>query len=349
MKEYLDLLEKLIRCRAVTSDIPAVNRATGIMRDFLTSHGLHCITEKMPDNREILYAAPTAGKEPEYLLNAHLDVVPAPAGMFDPKMDGPSMIGRGTSDCQGCAVAIARALVKAGPAGRAGVFFSTDEETGGDTTREMVRLGYRAKKMVIIVDASPWAVCYAQKGIINARLIARGTAGHSSEPWNFDNALDKLIDGYSKIRAAWPEMAPEIWGDSMAATTFHAGDADNRIPDYAAMNLNIRYVKPDGEKKIVSRLEEISGLEVEVTRTSPPVTCDPDHPEIRKLRDAMTQKFQREITLERMCGATDARHFPAGIPVAMLGLEGKGCHSTFETVNTDSIRLYSEMLAEFIA
>ena len=46
MKEYIALLEDLIRCRPVSSNIPAVNNATMRMRDFLSAHGLYCTLEE---------------------------------------------------------------------------------------------------------------------------------------------------------------------------------------------------------------------------------------------------------------------------------------------------------------
>ena len=81
MNEYTELLEKLIRCKAVSGEIQNVNRAVGVMRDFLESKGIACVTETL-DGREILYASAMPGKVQDIMLNAHLDVVPAPDSMF---------------------------------------------------------------------------------------------------------------------------------------------------------------------------------------------------------------------------------------------------------------------------
>ena len=110
MTEYIALLEDLIRCRPVSSDIPAVNNATMRMRDFLSAHGLYCTLEESADGRKLLYAAPREGKKPDYLFNAHLDVVPALESMFTPVQQGNRMYGRGATDCLGNAVAVARFL-----------------------------------------------------------------------------------------------------------------------------------------------------------------------------------------------------------------------------------------------
>ena len=349
MTEYTHLLENLIRCRAVSADIPAVNRATEVMRQFLSSHGLFCTVETDDKGRNILYAAPREGKTPEYLLNAHLDVVPAEESMFTPVCKDGRMYGRGANDCQGCAVAIARALVLAGKDGKAGAFFSADEEIGGDTTAWMIRAGYRPRKLGIIVDADPWSINYAQKGILNLTLVAHGRAGHAAAPWDSDNALDRLIDGYVKVRSAWPAMSPDIYGDSLAATVCQAGSVVNRIPERAEMKLNLRYVNPEDKEKIIENIRAISGLEVLYGNDCcPPVACDPEAPALKDLRSAMEKAFGREIGLTRMCGATDARHFPADTPVAVLGIAGEGCHSDGEWADLESIRLYSEMLAGVI-
>jgi len=346
---FLDLL----RIPSVTDDIPQVNRAVAAMRAWLEARGLHCATETMPDGREFLYASVVEGdRTPKLLLNAHLDVVPAAPEQFEPRVEDGNVAARGTSDCKGNALAIATALAAlAGSGASVGAIFSSDEEEGGATTGEAVARGYRATGLAVVLDAGPWSITYSQKGILSLRLVAKGRGGHASEPWRFDNPIDRLFDGWTRLRAAWPAIADEEghWGDSLAATVVRAGAVHNQIPGEASMVANIRFVEPGAIPRIEAFVRATSGLEVEVLSTCEPVVCDADAPALAALREAMAKAFGREIPMVRMHGATDARHFtgPGAAPVAMIGVEGWRCHDEGEGATLASIRAYADLLVSF--
>ena len=343
----------LLRIPSVTDDIPQVNRAVAAMRAWLEARGLHCATESMPDGREFLYASVVEGdRTPKLLLNAHLDVVPAAPEQFEPRVEDGNVAARGTSDCKGNALAIATALAAlAGSGASVGAIFSSDEEEGGATTGEAVARGYRATGLAVVLDAGPWSITYSQKGILSLRLVAKGRGGHASEPWRFDNPIDRLFDGWTRLRAAWPAIADEEghWGDSLAATVVRAGAVHNQIPGEASMVANIRFVEPGAIPRIEAFVRETSGLEVEVLSTCEPVVCDADAPALAALREAMAKAFGREIPMVRMHGATDARHFggPGAAPVAMIGVEGWRCHDEGEGATLSSIQAYADFLEGF--
>ena len=139
-----------------------------------------------------------------------------------------------------------------------------------------------------------------KQGILNLTLAAHGKAGHAAHPWEADNALDRLIDGYVKVRNAWPAMSEAHYTDSLAATICQAGSVINRIPERAEMKLNIRYVNPEDKEKIIEKIRSLSGLEVLCgDDCCPPVACDPEAPALKELRSAMEKAFHREIGLTK--------------------------------------------------
>ena len=346
---FLDLL----RIPSVTDDVPQVNRAVAAMRGWLEARGVFCETEAMPDGREFLYASVRRGERtPKLLLNAHLDVVPASPALFEPVVDGDKVRGRGTQDCKGNAVAMATALAAlAGSGASVGGIFSTDEEEGGETSGEAVRRGCRATGLTAVLDGGAWSITCAQKGIASFRLVAKGRGGHSSSPWCFDNPIDKLLDGWARVRAAWPAIPEDEWhwGDSIAATVVRAGSVHNQIPDEAEMVANVRYVNPGDEPRIEAMIRETSGLEVELLASCEPVFCDENAPALAALRGAMAAAFGREIPMQRMQGATDARHFagPGAAPVAIIGVEGAACHEDREWARLSTVQAYADLLESF--
>ena len=350
MSDSLELLKKLIRCKPVSERADLVNRAESVMRNYLESKGLYCVTEQI-DGRSVLYASTLPGKVQDFLLNAHLDVVPAPEEMFEPVEKDGRLYARGSADCLGNAVCIAEILCRCAGKASVSALFTADEEIGGRTTAAMVERGYAARKMVLILDASPYAIAHAQKGILTLTLRAHGKGGHSSEPWRLDNPIDRLIDGYVKLREAWPPL-PEgsHWGNTMAPCILRAGSVSNQVPDTAEMLLNIRYVSDEDGQRIPARIREITGLEVITGMTSRPVVVEESHPRMQELKLAMEHKFPGQpIHFIRMDGATDARHFvKLGVPIAILGTLGDGMHSSGEWADLQNLRDYADLLTAFL-
>ena len=345
----LDFFERMLRIPSVTADVAQVNRVVELVKDYLEAHGLFCAVETF-NGRKALFASTTEGKRPDYLLNAHLDVVPASEAMFSPVREGDRMVGRGTVDCKGAAAVAARVLIDLKGKADVGAVFSTDEETGGETTLGMVERGYGASRLICIVDANPYSIVHAQKGSLIFRLTARGRGGHSSEPWMLENPIDRLMDGYLKLRAAWPAVTPDHWCDTMAATVVRAGQAGNQVPDTAEMLVNIRFIEPGSEARIEALLRSATGLEVEVLNQTPPVFTDTSHPEMQRLRAVMAAKWpDRDVDFSQLHGATDSRHFiRLGVPVAVLGLVGGKMHCEGEWVDLRSMDEYAEVLETYL-
>lgn len=352
MDRDIALLEELIRFKSVSNDIAAVNRAEDRMKEYLEQNGLLCTTEII-GGRHVLFASTTPGKTPDYLLNAHLDVVPAAEEQFVPRIDGTRMYARGTDDCLGSCVIAAKTLISLKGKASCGAIFTADEEIGGHTSAGMVQLGYSAKKCIIVIDAMYDRLAYSQKGILALELInhSKSGGGHASYPWAFDNPIERLAEGFVNLRHNWKNPTDETkWNDSMTPCIFQAGSVHNQIPDSASMTLNIRYIHPGDRDKLMARVKELTGCdEIRIFEECPPVVMDPDAPEIKRLRAAMSKHFGREIPLEQMMGATDARHFqPLNVPIAMVGVNGAGEHSPCEYIELPSLDFVSGYLQEFI-
>ena len=346
---YIDLLCEMIRMKPVSRDIAAVNRVQRRVQEFLTEKGLYCTMEK-DGEREILFAATAPGKVQDILLCAHLDVVPAEVeSQYEPYIEGDFLYGRGSSDCMGNAIAIMKAMCSAPAGASLGCIFTGDEEIGGETTAYMVKNGYSARKLGLVMD-SGGSVYYSQKGILNLTLTAHGSGGHSSRPWAFDNPVIKLINALQKLFAQWENPADaNDWRISMAPTILRAGNAVNRIPDTAVAELNLRLVKLEEKEAVIEHIRQVTGLEVETGESCDPFTSPVESEEMKAVIAAYTKAFGREVTPARMCGATDARHlYKIGVPVYISGVNGSGAHSIEEKLEISSIDKGAAMILELI-
>ena len=352
LEKIVALTWRLITCRAVSGDVAAVNRAVDELRNFLQPFPLH-FTEKTCGDRRVLYVSTHPGFEVDYLLNAHLDVVPADDADFLPRLEDGKLYGRGAKDCQGNAAVIAQLLTElAGKATvRVGAIFTTDEEIGGATTALMLTSPFSVRRMVLIVDGDSGEIAYAQKGVLSLKLVESGRGGHASEPWECDNPVERLMRDFSRLQAVWPALPADCWGRSLTATVLKAGQVANQIPDTAELQVNIRYVAPEEREVILSEVRNSGNWQVELLHDCPPVYGKPDAPALLELRRAMTQTTGRPVKLKKMHGATDAYHFARAKldNIAIIGTTGGNLHSPGEWAELDGYRENLDILRQLVA
>lgn len=344
-ERYLDLLFRLIRVGAVSSDITKVNESVRIMGEFLRANGVPVVQEEqLPDGRLSLYAASRPGKVQPLLLCCHLDVVPPLADDdFEPRIEGDKIYGRGSGDDLGNAIAAVAALVELcqqeNPPGCA-ILFSTDEEVGGSSVCYMSELGYRASKLAIVVDGPYNSIVSAEKGMVVFQVVATGVACHASVGWTGKNAAAMLIRDCMRLQqrfeTEWPQATGEdLWHLTMEICQLNAGMVSNQVPGEARAVVNVRYTAMEElehfMKMVHSTLQECQ-VEMDNSHSCLPVYCSEDDPQMRMLQEEWQRvRPDSKCGFVRMCGATDARHMVGWqVPIAITGIYGVNAHGTPE-------------------
>ena len=351
----LELLRELMAIPSASADIPQVNRAMQAMKAYLEKRGVSCAVETTPKGSEVLFASTMPGKEQDYMLAVHLDVVPASIpGHYEMKSANGKLYGRGIIDCKGPCVTVAEVLVKLNGKASVGCIFGADEEIGGFSTTWMVEeKGYRPRKMVLVPDAGYGEIYYAQKGQCIVRISAKGRGGHSSRPWLCEDSITRLVRGYVKLRDVWDARHPasaDMWWDVMTPTVVRSeGDAHNRIPDEVSMVLNLRSASPGAKDELIELARNETGLDVELVRYSPPFETDPNHPLIQRLRRTMSEVLGKDVKMDRVFGASDARCFVScDVPMAIIGCRGGDPHGNSEWADPASFAKVEDYLTRFI-
>ena len=353
----LSFLKELVEIPSSSIDYPQVNRAMRAMKAYLEKRGLFCTVETDEQGRELLFAATKPGKVQDYILSAHIDVVPASyEGQYTFKNDNGRLSGRGVDDDKGGALAVAQALIAlVGKDVSVGCIFGADEELGGFTTTWMVeKMGYRPRRMVIVVDSSYGNIGYATKGQLMVRATLTGKGGHSSAPWKCEDLISELSAAVVKVKDEWYRRhpmadGPDHWSDILTPTIIHSeGTALNRIPSEVWVNFNLRSVRPEAKDECIELIREVTKGKVEVVRYSPPCVSDADNPYVQRLKKAMEGELKKTVPLERMPFATDARCFVScNVPVVNIGHDGGDAHGAKEWADADSIDVVTRYLTAF--
>ncbi len=294
------------------------------------------------------------------ILNAHLDVVPAPPELFSPRADGNRLYARGAQDMKVSALVQAQVFreLAAQVPYPLGLQLVTDEEVGGrNGTLHQIERGVTAD-FVVIGEHSGLRIVTESKGMVTAILRATGKAAHAAYPWRGDNALVKLNSSLARLLAAHPVPADEQWQTTINLARIQTPNtARNQIPDSAEAWLDIRFPPQDEHlngrtpEQVAEYLASFCepGVTPVVDHVDPPHQADRDRPEIRRLMEvAQRQGYPADFL--RKHGAADGRfYYQRGMDAVIFGAGGDGQHGPEEYADISTIEPYYRALSEFVS
>jgi succinyl-diaminopimelate desuccinylase len=352
MTELIDLTKDLIRFKSMHSRPEEIQRCMGFMEDYLTRHGVSHRRIEQNGIPTLLVLRPD-GTAP-VLLMSHVDVVDAPDELFEPRVENGKLYGRGSIDDKYAAalslVLAAEHVQKLRARGKTqaelpfGILVSGDEEIGGHNGARAALSHLKAEFAIALDGGHLRKIVLKEKGIVRLKLVARGRTAHGARPWLGENAIEKLIADYLKVKTHFASTAPDHWHRTLNFSRIQAGKAVNQVPDYAEALFDIRYTENDDMAAVVAAIRgEITG-EVEVVEQEP-LFQGGGSPYLDRLRAAAGNP---EIGCEH--GASDARFLSEfAIPGIVWGPDGdNSAHSVEEHVNIDSLLRLQRILDEFL-
>lgn len=293
------------------------------------------------------------------ILNAHLDVVPAPPALFRPRRDGTGLYARGAVDMKVSALVLARVFseLAAKVPYPLALQLVTDEEVGGrNGTFHQIGQGVRGD-FVILGEPSGLDIVTDTKGVAAVMLRAAGRSGHGAYPWLGDNALVKLLRSLARLLDAYPVPAQQEWRTTVSLARIQTpNQARNQIPDQAEAWLDIRF-PPEDANLSGKPIEQVSaflegfcepGVTADVERVEGAWHADRDRAEVQALAQAARNQGYRAEFL-RKHGSGDGRFYdqPGTVAVA-FGIGGAGLHSDDEHADITTIAPYHQALTEFL-
>jgi succinyl-diaminopimelate desuccinylase len=293
------------------------------------------------------------------ILNGHLDVVPGEPEQFRPRRDGDRLYARGAQDMKVSALVLAQVFREVATTLPFPVALQlvADEEVGGrDGTLHQLQRGVTGD-FVVIGEHSGLNIVADSKGLLQAKLRARGRSGHGAYPWLGDNALLKLMNTVTRLLARYPAATEEVWRTTVnLARVDTPNRAFNQIPAEAEAWLDIRFPAEDAElndrtlQEVTEYLHAFCEPDVAVTidQLDPPHHADHDRPEVEELRRAaQSQGYSADFLYKH--GAGDGGFYSGyGIAAVAFGVGGAGQHGPDEYVEITTIIPYYQALTEFL-
>jgi len=348
----VELAKKLISFKTATGNFVEINRCLSFCRAYL-GNGLYFKTFSF-NGVDSLYACTKKTLAPKLLILGHVDVVPAEPGQFKAFVKGGKLFGRGSCDMKGQAAVCLNVLRDSGKGTSVALLLTSDEETSGENGAK--RLAKILKPdFVLSVDIPHARIVTKQKGVIRAVVSASGKACHGSMPWLGDNAIERLMPAFPRIKRVFRKTrkGEDNWFPTLNLGIFSGGEAANKVPDRAGMTLDIRYTEKDDPreivKKIKSAVKSVKGVRVSVFRFTPNLSIDEKNEKLLLLKRIFEKNFRRNVSFAKEHGAGDQRFFSAkGFPVAVFGFDGKNLHAKNEFADTASMKKFEKTLAEFV-
>lgn len=351
-----DLLKKLIRFKSDKNNPDEIKRCIGFVASYLKKAGLKV---KVYSHKGVpsLIAAQKLKKHYQYILNGHLDVVPADyKNAFKPTIKGSKLYGRGAADMKGVTTAMIEVLKEPDlKSVDIAIMLTGDEEIGGyNGVGYLVnKLGYNCDCVIAPDGGNYFQLILAEKGVLHIEFKAKGKASHGSSPWKGVNALEILISVWQEINKKFKKTTEENrWLPTVNLGKMVGGDATNKVPTEAKMYLDFRYPKRAQKQKILNLIRKAckkNKVTFKIESDGDILFTPKNNKYVKKILKAANET-KIIMTIDKCSGASDARFFSSkGIPVIMFKCYSSDAHINNEWVDLKSLEKFYKLLKLFLS
>jgi succinyl-diaminopimelate desuccinylase len=301
----------------------------------------------------LVYNVSKRPKKFKIVLNAHLDVVPGKPLNYKPTLKGNKLYGVGSMDMKASVACLIMAFKEVADkvSYPLALQLVTDEEIGGyNGTKYQVDKGVRAD-FVIAGEPTNFDIVNKAKGVLIAKISAKGKTAHGAYPWRGQNAIMIINEFLNNLRKKFPIPKKEAWVTTVNVSTIETDNiSSNKIPDQCSVTLDIRFVPTDAQK-IVQSLKKLlpKGASIEILVNEPPLDTDSSNIYIEKIKTITSFLIKKPVRVRGANGTSDARHFARkGNMGIEFGPIGGGIGSDLEYTDITSLEKYYTIISDFL-
>jgi glutamate carboxypeptidase len=354
----LELIHALVAIESPTDDKGAVDRCGALLTSRLTDIGARVTRVPQTMAGDHLVARFGMGSR-QVLMVGHFDTV-WPMGQLarmpiverDGRLHGPGVLDMKAGIALG--MLATRAVMARQPLDRVGVtmLWTTDEETGSDTSRALIEEEARRSDAVLVLEPAlaGGALKTARKGIAQYQITAHGVSAHAGvDPRKGVNAIRELAQQV----LALDQVRDLDRGISVNVGVMHGGTRSNVVPDHATAEVDVRAVTLADAEMLDRTMHALTaltpGARLEVTGgfNRPPMERSPGVVRLftvaREVAEAMGARLEEGAT----GGGSDGNFTAAlGVPTLDgLGAVGDGAHALHEHIELEPLTFRAALLA----
>lgn len=354
-------LEALVRLESPTDDKAAVDRCGTDLTGRLVELGARVTTVTTSTAGNHLRAEFGSGAR-QILLLGHLDTV-WPVGQLQTmplRRDGDRLSGPGTFDMKGgiaLGMLATRALYAVAPPAdlRVVMLWTTDEETGSQTSRALVETEARQSDAVLVLEpALPGgALKTRRKGCGEYEVIVHGRAAHAGvDPGKGINAISEVARQVLLVET----MQDLERGISVNVGVISGGSRPNVVPAEAQVVVDVRAPSLADAVRIDAAFRRLTphlpGASVEVRGgfSRPPLERSEGVARLFEIAHEVGAQLGQDVDEGATGGGSDGNFCAAlGVPTLDgLGAIGDGAHAVHEHVVVSALAPRAALIAAIL-
>ncbi len=348
-----DLLKQLIEFKTVYPHYEEVEKCFNFIKKYFEDSDLSIIEFEHNKDKSILISN-TDSKDLDILMVGHIDVVPASEdNQFKVKIKEGKLYGRGSFDMKGHDAVMMKLLKDNKFSSKVGLLLTSDEERGGfnGTGNFINNEGYSCKIALVPDAGNNFEIVDEEKGVLQLKVSYEGKECHSSQIYNGDNAIKRIMDLYEYLLKKYP--LPKNKNDfvtSINVGTIEGGRETNIVAGSCSMVLDIRHIAKDKKQDFIKTIKEFNDkYQIEVLAEGEEFRTIKDNPYFKKFLDSYRKVLNQEVVYSKCESASDGRFFYSkNIPCVLMNARGANMHSKNEYVEIDSLNKLYDVYLDFL-
>jgi glutamate carboxypeptidase len=356
-----DTIEALVRLESPSDDKAAVDRCGAELGSQLAAIGAR-VESLAQTTRGNHIRARFGDGHPQILLLGHFDTV-WPVGEMERmpvREEHGRLYGPGVFDMKagiGVAMLATRALFTASgaPAARVVMLWTTDEEIGSATSRELIEEEARRSRAVLVLEPSlpGGAVKTGRKGCGDFELTVHGVAAHAGiDPQQGASAIHEL----ALQIAAITRLQNVDRGVTVNVGLISGGTRTNVVAERASASIDVRVRTMQDAAAVEAALRRLqpcsdrTRLELNGGFSRPPLERGPHVERLYHTARNVAAEFGVELTEGATGGGSDGNFTAAlGVPTLDgLGPRGDGAHARHEHIELADLPWRAAFLARLM-
>jgi glutamate carboxypeptidase len=358
-----EMLRELVSIESQTDVKAGVDRVGHYLADELTSLGATVTRFEQPVRGDHVLGTFNQGMRNAIVMILHMDTV-HPTGTLAARpirVEDGKLYGPGSYDMKASHVITLFALraikeLNQFPNREVRILFTSDEETGSITSRELIEAQAQGASLAMVMEPAlaNGRLKSSRKGVGDFRVTARGRAAHAgSEHQQGINAIQELAHQVLKLQS----LSDYTRGITFSVGDIHGGGVTNVVPDWATLQVDARVLKAEDAQWVTDQVYDLrptlpgATLEIEGQMNRPPMVCDAERLDTFERIRQIGRTVGLELQHGASGGGSDAS-FTAGIGVPTMdgfGAVGDGAHAVHEHVILTSLPIRAALCAAVIS